>query len=270
MDRRLLLFLTLAVVIVGMAGFGSSATVLAIAGQSSDVRSSKTVWDGVYTAEQATRGQTVFTNVCATCHRSDLTGNGSTTPALAGAKFVDRWREDTLAPLFDHMRTRMPRTAPGTLQENNYLDLLAFVLQTNTFPPGSSELTPDAVGNIQFVGKDGPQPLPNRSPVLMVGCLTQGPDSTWTVTRASAPVRTRRTQDSLTDELKAAELKASETKPLGAQTISLQNLTIARSAAQVNGWVGNKVQVKGILVRQPTSEYVNVVALDSVSSSCGG
>ncbi len=67
---------------------------------------SQTVLDGVFTAAQADRGGAVYDEHCASCHDgADVDG-----PPLTGAPFVDRWREDTLAGLFEFMKTAMPQT----------------------------------------------------------------------------------------------------------------------------------------------------------------
>src|SRR5262245_33524027 len=75
---------------------------------------STTGWDGVYTAEQASRGATVYMTECSKCHREDLFGGGAA-PALTGSRFMERWREDSLEGLFSYIKTRMPDGRPGTL-----------------------------------------------------------------------------------------------------------------------------------------------------------
>src|ERR1700747_2593958 len=51
---------------------------------------SQSVWDGIYTAEQATRGGALYLQKCAHCHGQDLTG-GETAPALASGDFKSNW-----------------------------------------------------------------------------------------------------------------------------------------------------------------------------------
>ena len=46
---------------------------------------------GIYTAEQATIGQTAYTTVCAACHRPDMRG-GNEAPPLVGPNFMSAWR----------------------------------------------------------------------------------------------------------------------------------------------------------------------------------
>src|SRR5271169_2086912 len=81
----------------------------------------RTVLDGVYSDAQAARGAALFGAKCAGCHEgADVDG-----PPLELDPFVERWREDSLQPLFTFLKTKMPQDAPGSLTEANYLDLLS-------------------------------------------------------------------------------------------------------------------------------------------------
>src|SRR6185436_3790233 len=91
----------------------------------------RTVWNGVYSAAQATRGQEAFTNNCVRCHGSALTG-GSAAP-LKGERFFEKWREDSLQSLYNYMSTYMPRNS-ARLTDAVYLDIMGFVLRENGFP----------------------------------------------------------------------------------------------------------------------------------------
>src|SRR5580704_7415455 len=81
--------------------------------------SKKSVWDGVYTEEQARRGETISKEECVRCHGQSLTG-GEEAPPLAGAGFVANWNGSTMGDLFERIRISMPTDAPGRLtrQEN--------------------------------------------------------------------------------------------------------------------------------------------------------
>jgi mono/diheme cytochrome c family protein len=105
----------------------------------------KTVWDGVYTAEQAARGQALYKTHCGYCHRDDLTGGGSEAgaPALKGPIFTIRWRDQPLADMFVTIGTTMPQDKPDTLTPQIVIDVMSFLLKSNAMPPGSSELPPD-------------------------------------------------------------------------------------------------------------------------------
>src|SRR5262249_26321384 len=128
----------------------------------------QTVWGGVYTADQAKRGQTAYTQHCAACHKQDLQGIEG---AMKGEQFMERRREDNLETFFLDIKATMPRGNPGGLPDQTYADLIAYFLQNNDMPSGSSELKRDVLEKIQLVGKDGPKPVPNFVPVLSVGCL---------------------------------------------------------------------------------------------------
>src|SRR6185295_5564578 len=73
----------------------------------------KSVLDGVYTAEQAKRGDTLYAESCAACHDPKLVGGIG--PALAGKDFIGAWKDKPVADLFTKIKVEMPLTAPGTL-----------------------------------------------------------------------------------------------------------------------------------------------------------
>lgn len=209
----------------------------------------KTVWDGVYTAAQATRGEATFNDSCRSCHR-----NG-----FQGPRFIDRWREDTLGSLFNFMRTKMPADSPGSKSEAEYLDIVAYVLSSNSFPAGAQDLNASVTGSIQVVGKDGPAPLASGSLVRVVGCLGTGPGDGWTLRMASGLVRTREPEKST-----GAELKASEGMALGTSTFRLPEIEFSHPA----DYKGHKVEIKGFLDRQPEADRVLVTSLQTLAPSC--
>ena len=122
------------------------------AGQAATANRFRSVWDGVYTAAQAARGEKQFDTVCSSCHGSDLQGDGADAPPLAGMRFTKKWDGRNLRALFTVATETMPQDSPGTLDKDVYSDLLAYILQTNGFPEGSTELghDPDDLGRIAF------------------------------------------------------------------------------------------------------------------------
>jgi quinoprotein glucose dehydrogenase len=114
------------------------------------------VWDGVYSEAQATRGRTLYADSCASCHGPELTG-GEMAPALAGGEFMSGWDGLTLGDLFERIRISMPQNAPGSLSGQQNSDILAFMLASNKFPVGSTELAKDKMmlGTIKFEAKKG-------------------------------------------------------------------------------------------------------------------
>ncbi len=100
---------------------------------------SRSVWDGVYTAEQARRGSDGYTSECSGCHGTDLTG-GDSAPPLMGGEFTSNWNGLTVGDLFERIRTSMPANNPGKLSRDKNADILAFLLSVNQFPAGKAEL----------------------------------------------------------------------------------------------------------------------------------
>jgi mono/diheme cytochrome c family protein len=102
-----------------------------------------TTWDGVFTAEQAGRGEKVYAERCARCHGDGLQGVESA-PALTGTTFYATWEGETLDALFERMRSSMPADAPGSLSRAQNADILALMLKTGGYPAGQTALDPQA------------------------------------------------------------------------------------------------------------------------------
>jgi len=100
---------------------------------------SRSAWDGVYTEEQAKRGEPIYHKECAACHGDMLTG-GESAPPLTGGAFLANWNGLTVGDLFDRIRKTMPQTNPGHLTRQQDADILAFMLSVNKFPAGKTEL----------------------------------------------------------------------------------------------------------------------------------
>jgi mono/diheme cytochrome c family protein len=99
----------------------------------------RTVWDGVYTAEQADRGKTLYTQFCAACHSADLRGDG-TAPSLVEGDFAFQWADTSVGELYEQIRKLMPSNRPNSLPPQSYVDIVAFIFQANQFPAGQTEL----------------------------------------------------------------------------------------------------------------------------------
>jgi mono/diheme cytochrome c family protein len=88
----------------------------------------------VFTAEQAQRGQRVFTSVCSTCHgRNEFTG----------PIFALTWMEEPVANLYEFASANMPQDAPGSLPPEDYAAVVAYLLQLNGRAAGNRELPAD-------------------------------------------------------------------------------------------------------------------------------
>jgi mono/diheme cytochrome c family protein len=99
----------------------------------------RSVWDGVYTSEQASRGDKLYSQQCASCHGTSLTG-GESAPPLSGGEFFSNWNGLTLAELFERIKSTMPADRPGKISRQQTADILSYILSVNQFPTGSSEL----------------------------------------------------------------------------------------------------------------------------------
>ena len=109
----------------------------------SSTKPSPSVWDGIYTEEQAKRGETLYLQRCASCHMPDLTG-GDMTPGLASAEFKSNWSGLSVDDLFERIKISMPQNDPGSLSRQQTADILAFVLSKDGFPAGETELAREA------------------------------------------------------------------------------------------------------------------------------
>ena len=108
----------------------------------------KTVRDGVYSKEQATRGRGTYDGKCSECH-----DGGSMGPELWGSGFLSRWNNKDVQALYDLIAKSMPADAPGTLSENELLDVVAYVVQANGFPAGDTPLTKSGLETMMFVAE---------------------------------------------------------------------------------------------------------------------
>lgn len=110
----------------------------------STVRAQRATWsvnDGVYAADQAKRGESLYADACAACHDPKLTGGVG--PALAGKEFIGAWKDKTVGDVFTTINLGMPPTAPGTLTPEQITDVLSFILSANQFPAGATALAAD-------------------------------------------------------------------------------------------------------------------------------
>ena len=123
------------VAIVGVAVIGVYSL---LRGQSSE-QPPRSVWDGVYSEEQAKRGDELSRRECAACHGDGLTG-GEAAPPLVGGAFLANWDGLTVGDLFERIRKTMPQDDPKRLSSQQDADILAYMLRLNDFPTGKTEL----------------------------------------------------------------------------------------------------------------------------------
>jgi mono/diheme cytochrome c family protein len=99
----------------------------------------RSVKEGVYSEEQARRGEVVYVESCANCHGERMEGIDMS-PPLAGSTFSSNWNTLTVGDLFDRIRTTMPMERPGTLTPQQNADVIAYMLKANEYPAGETEL----------------------------------------------------------------------------------------------------------------------------------
>jgi S-disulfanyl-L-cysteine oxidoreductase SoxD len=102
-------------------------------------QATKSANDGVYTAEQAKKGEAIYKEQCAACHGDNLEGAGPM-PALAGKDFLANWSAKTIGDLFEKTHTSMPATAPGSLTVEQAAEITAYQLSMSKFPAGTTPL----------------------------------------------------------------------------------------------------------------------------------
>ena len=99
----------------------------------------RTVWDGVYTEEQAKRGETIYVDHCVRCHGPKLLG-GNEIGALTGPVFNGNWNGVPFSQMLDRVRSTMPLDKPATMSRQQIADVLAFIFSFNKIPAGKAEL----------------------------------------------------------------------------------------------------------------------------------
>ena len=98
--------------------------------QQSDTVKTKSILDGVFTEEQARRGEALNEKICANCHMQDFfTGT-----------FLKSWSGATVGALYELISTSMPEDRPGALKKQQYADILAYIFELNGIPPGNETL----------------------------------------------------------------------------------------------------------------------------------
>jgi glucose dehydrogenase/mono/diheme cytochrome c family protein len=97
---------------------------------------------GYFTAAQVASGRFDYSQRCSVCHGASLKGGGA--PALAGTTFVAQWNGKSLAEFYKYVHDQMPLGQAGTLDGQQYADIVAYVLAQNGIAPGDIRMTPDS------------------------------------------------------------------------------------------------------------------------------
>lgn len=96
--------------------------------------SAQSVLDGVFTAAQASDGEETFRQACMVCHATD---------EFAGVRFSFRWSGLTAGDVFEVVSTLMPEDDPGSLRPDEYASVVAYMLNLNGYPSGTTPLPAD-------------------------------------------------------------------------------------------------------------------------------
>lgn len=225
---------------------------------------SRTVLDSVYSPAQVSRGRNTYRRHCKGCHLDNLLGDG-VDPPLTSSLFIDAWREDYLASLFDFVSTRMPRgrnVVPGSLKTQEYLDIVAYILSYNEYPAGTGELTLEDLSAVMLVGADGPAPLPPSAMMRTVGCFQQVNED-WRLLQAATPARVRDP-----DETSPTEVARSAQLPEGTLDFRLNNVDQLKDVAPAEA-SGRRVQIKGVLNGTGDTARIYVLSLADTGQACG-
>jgi mono/diheme cytochrome c family protein len=239
-----------------MSGGGLLALVvwMVVAGPAA-ARQEPTVKDGVYSTDQAARGRGHYESSCQRCHGADLSGGAGR--SLVGDVFLRDWTGLTLDRLFNRMQA-MPPGSSESLEADVYVDIISYVLETNGFPAGGDELSTGRLTGIRVEGEDGPGVVPNFSLVRVVGCLRGSAADGWSLTDATAEVRTADPEPSSGDDL--VDVRATELGQGGFQLMYV--------FPSPEPYLGHKVETKGLLIRGDT-DSLNVTSVQSLAPGCG-
>jgi hypothetical protein len=229
------------------------------AGQQTPAPAPPSVWNGVFTVDQADRGSHQFELHCAECHGVNLEG-GEGKP-LRGQQFWNDFREKTVGELLSYIRTNMPFSEDGLLQGTlptpTYVDIVAHILRANDLPAGQKELTVESSVGVLIIARDGPGELPPSTLAQVVGCLApRQPDGSWLLTRGTRAVRA-------SSGGAAAGIPAPATVPLGDREYPLQFVL-----TPLTRYVGHRVVVTGLLLGTGGINGLNVNTVQSVASTC--
>ncbi len=124
-----------------------------------------------FTRDQVTKGRADYRTHCADCHGPRLEGL-HLSPSLVGSRFDQTWRGKSAGVLAFHLR-RMPPAplgTPGSLGDETYANILAYIFQANGFEMGDEALPTDldAIGELTIPKLAGVEYDPD-APVVAAG-----------------------------------------------------------------------------------------------------
>jgi mono/diheme cytochrome c family protein len=131
----------------GMAGAAPATATANGAGETAPVS---------FTADQVTRGSDIYADRCVQCHGDQLDNGEFGGAPLNGKYFKQHWGGGTAGGLVAFMKAKMPPDRPGSLTDQSYADLTAFLLDANDYPKGDKELPSDTAAQQKLSLKRGP------------------------------------------------------------------------------------------------------------------
>lgn len=117
-----------------VAGIGLASLVAGGALAQGSPGGERSVMSGVFTVEQVAKGRAGHRVFCLECHGAE---------AYTGEPFETMWLGRTVFDFFDALRTTMPNDEPGKLTTEEYVDVIAYILNLNGYPPGAQALSYD-------------------------------------------------------------------------------------------------------------------------------
>ena len=120
--------------------FAGTAAVLALGAAAFFAPRAFAQGQGLFTQEQANAGHSAYALSCAGCHRANLAGGGDA-PALGGNGFMTSFGNKSTKDLYNFIAASMPAGAPGSLSEDQYTNITAYLLWANGAKPGTTAFT---------------------------------------------------------------------------------------------------------------------------------
>jgi mono/diheme cytochrome c family protein len=213
----------------------------------------RTVWDGVFTAEQAARGRAQYATTCARCHGAALEGGMGA--SLIGTPFWNKWRDQGVADLLGYVSKNMPMGVQASvLSPAVYADIVAYLLRSNDLPAGTVDLTATSGVDVRIVPQGGSTgALATATLARVVGCLAPaGSDQEWRVVKASRPERVK----AITGEV-AADAPGGD-----------RQYTLKFVLQPLTPLAGRKVAVVGLLIGDDGADGINVSTVTAIGGPC--
>ena len=103
-----------------------------VVAQTADTTSTMvSVLDSVFSVIQVERGTKTYEEACGECHMPEQ---------FTDSSFMIAWQGQTVFDLFDLIKKTMPYERPSSLRNRVYVDILAYLLNLNGVPAGSTDM----------------------------------------------------------------------------------------------------------------------------------